>query len=868
MKRLIICAAALITVFSAVSVRAEDMLVTKDKYRENVVLGLGLADSALREKEFVSRADFALTLSALINEPAKASGKTSYDDVAAGTRECGAIENLRSKNLMVGIGDNKFAPDLPIGFSEAAELIMKATYNIVGLGSDRVVSKENYSRLTKGARGDADGKISYATLVTLVYNSLDITVFPFELTAREDIVTTKKNDDTVLEKFLGLKRINGVLETDLYGSIKELEVDGGSISIDGESYRSDRSYGDFLGCNVDCFVDIDTERVVFLTASDKNRITTIAETDITDYGDRAYKYTVDGRTKKKSIGYETDIAYNDRVMATYDETKMTPKNGYVVFIDNDNDGSTEVIRITDYVNICVSGVSTDADGAVIYDRSGGVSAEVSDEQNSDRTVILDPAGVEKKLSHIRTGMIISVVGDMSDGVIRARKIIINNESISITVTGIDFGDRLIQTGDKQYYAAVGFDMSQLEPGREYTLGLDYRGRIAATDAAVRADLPMAVGYVMRTGIDFEKERCFVKLLTPYNKTVTYTCADRVTVDGAGRITDQSALENLFTVNMPVLAYTVDEDRQINRIAFAADYSERGPGSVPSSFGVYKTFASGGTKYEYYQYFKSFWGKMTVNDGTVMFVVPENENGAGEEEYKVEPISKLKSEQYYSVDGYVFDNRSIACDVAVVRTAIVPEVAKNDRIAVVGKIVKTINEDDDAVDLITLVGDSGEVRLCTSDNAVSSSAARYDNPDVTNMKIGVGDVILYAVDKNNDIAAIQLVYDCDKDTFYSGDAVDDGKYNTRGRRILMGNIYSADKENIYLASDKQPLSSVGWDNIQAVPLERMKIVVSEDDGASIRAGSAADILSFREHGTAARAIVNTYAYIGYVLVVFR
>lgn len=872
MKKLISCLLILAIAFSSLTTAWADneSLANEQDYYERVAVGLGIVDAKLKEKEAISRADFAVVLTALINEQVAASRSSSYTDVNAGTKACGAIELLKNKDIMLGIGNNLFAPDEPMIYSYALRLILKATNNIKEFNSEEIVSDKNYDKLTKGIAMSGTSAVNYNTLVRLVFNALGMTVMPLTFEMDGTIAGNTGGSETVPEYFFNMKRISGILETDIHSSIKEASITGNSVTISGVSYSAYKDYNEFLGLSVDCFVDMDSNDVVFLTADDENKVTVVNERDIASYSGRTYTYSLDGKLKRTTLDYNVDIAYNDRVMLSYRETLMKPANGYVMLIDNNDDKDIDVVRVIEYVNIYVSGKSIDNEKVTIYDQASGVSAVLEETENADSTVVVDAAGVKKKISDVKAGMVASVIGEVNGSVVTARRVFISSESVTGTVTGINLSDGIITIDGVDYYISNSLNSNAVGFSQQLTFGIDFKGKLASVGSVDRSDLPMAIGYVINAKLDLEEDRCIVRVLTPYNKVIRYNCADKVKIEGSGTEKNQSTLCNMFTNNDPVIAYTVDEEKNIDKVMFASDYTANGPSTVPSEFGIYNIFKSGSSTYEFYPYFKSFWGKLTLTDSTVMFVIPEDTVNADISDYSVEPISRLISDKGYNVDGYVFDKNSAYCDVAVVHASVDPTISSDSRLSVIKKITNTLDADDIPVQEITLLGKQGEVTLYASEDSVLRTAEQYNDSSVTNLRVGVGDAVLYATDNDNRICKFKLVYDHDENNFYSNDYVGDGNQESISRRIMEARVYGVDSGFIQLMDTSENGATVAWDKIETLPMERVAIVVSEEEGGKrvVRPGSISDIESYKANGVSSKILWNSLAYIGYVLVVIK
>ncbi len=200
----------------------------------------------------------------------------------------------------------------------------------------------------------------------------------------------------------------------------------------------------------------------------------------------------------------------------------------------------------------------------------------------------------------------------------------------------------------------------------------------------------------------------------------------------------------------------------------------------------------------------------------------------------------------------------------------PEASSEANVSVVKKIVTTLDEDDMPVQQVTLVGKQGEVELYTSEDPVLTSAKQYNNDAVTNLKVNIGDVVLYATDSDNKICNFVLVYDYDENILYSDSYIGDGNHESTGRRIMQAQVYNLEGGYVQLADVNENLARIAWDKIETLPMERVAVVVLEEEGGkrSVRLGGTSDIETYKANGRGARVIMNSRAYIGYVLVVIK
>ncbi len=892
MKKLISYLLVLVLAFSAVSTvtfAKGEQLLSSDEYMQNVVTGLNLVNTKLSEKEYITRADFALVLMNLINEPITVSGNTSYTDVKGASKETAAIELARAKDLMVGVGDNQFAPDQPILFSQAVKLILKATNNVRIFNNEEIIAEDNFRRLTKGLSFADTSAVDYETLAHLVFNALNVTIskatFDNPGTMSGDVDANEK----LPEYFFDYKRVEGVLQADAYSSIISAYGNNTTVTINGVNYKSTNDYNAHLGFYVDAFVNEDNE-IVFLTANDENNIIVLDDT-MANYADAGRVYTYqnkNGKVEKVAIPDGTPIAYNERAMATYSVAKMLPQDGYVTLIDNNDDGDIDVVRVVEYVNINVQGSSTEENVTQIFDANSGITATLLTEAEGETAIILDAEGNVAEVKNLRAGVVASVIGEISTNVstdaiesVAARRIIISDATVTGKVQTIDMDEGTITLDGEAYYYDANFDASTLSFGREYIFGVDFLGKLTSAAVADSTDIPWAFAYVIDASVNGDGV-CVVKVITPFNKIIKYKCAEKVKIEGeSGRISDHDALVTKFANNNEIIGYTVDEERNIDKVLFAdTSTAAKGPNQIPDEFGIYKTSEST-SGYKWYSHFSTFYGKITVDEDTIIFAVPETVTSeTTDEEYKA--ISKadlIQSDaKFYPVTGYVFSKDSAYEDIVVVKSTVEETISSGAYLSVVKSINQTLNEDDEVSYEVTIIENKSntakENTYVASEKVITGGVLQGKKYGTdTKLNVDVGDVITYSVNSLNEIVAIEIMAE-GPDNFYdtAGDYVgNEGKIqiNTT-RRLLPASVYSVDNSYITLVKNGVEPKDATWSDIEEVTLSRCAIIVIEEDAGkkNVKIGAIKDIDSYIEKGKSSRVLINMLGYISYALIIYK
>lgn len=884
---------ALILAFSAVSTVSfakGEALVTADAYKENLVTGLNLVNKKLSEKENITRADFALILMTLINEPVKASGATSYTDVTGSTKETAAIELARGMGLMVGVGENLFAPDQPILYSQAVKLILKATKNVREFNGEEVITGENQRRLTKGIVYADYEAIDYDTLVKLLYNALSVTVLEASFDQPGTMSASVDAYETLPEYFFDYTRVRGVLQADAYSSILTAYGNGETVTINGADYKSTADYNDLLGFKVDGFVDED-KNVVCVVADEDNSVMKL-NTRNAVYKDKdqngnpitkQYSYDNEGRYKTVQIKDGLPVVYNDRAMTTYSTERMLPENGYTMLIDNNDDGEIDIVRIIEYVNLNVQGASTEENKTQIFDATTGVTATLLTDADAETTVILDTEGNTKEIKNIRAGVVVSVIGDIIRDTsnppkvvsVTARRAILSTNTIEGTLDLVDETEKTITVSGEVYAYDSNFKPKDISYGRGYVFALDFTGKITAANVADADDIPMGIAYVIDASLNNE-DRCVLKVVTPYDKIIKYTCAEKVKIEGKdGKERNHQTIKEYFKdpagdmkQGNLVIGYTVDEERYIDKIVLPQDTT--GPAGIEQKFGIYKSESAEALTWDVY--FNAFMSRVLTDESTIIFAVPISPDASTEDtEYKAIKRSDMKGgdSNKYKADAYVFNNKSNYADIVVVKTGVEETVSSTGTPLVVKSFKPALTEDDEVVFEVTVVENVNYVAVektyiaTTSVIGTDSLGNNYLKGTIFNTqtpkKIYAGDVIAMATDARGEITAIDVLASGKDNTYVSGDehSTEDRLTATMARRILRRNVYSLFGDRMTLVEKNIEPQNIKWADMESPNISRAAIVVIEEDAGKtqVRAGSTSDIDTYKEKGKSSDVLVH-------------
>ena len=353
-----------------------------------------------------------------------------------------AVSYAADKGYVAGYSDGYFYPDNYITLNEAARVIN----NILGYNVSEQYSLSN-NELLKNI-GYTDGnKVSRRMMAKLFYNALNSKVITMDIT---DSVNYNYGE-TALYKFFKTECIKGIVDTNEITSLDN--IDGcydGCIKINGIIYNDPSNITrDFLGYSIKayCRENDDEDDIIFAVEDNNNVLTVKAEDILPNTTDKSFVYDIGGREKKFDISPVISVIYNNTCAIRYDEDLLKPKNGEVIFIDNNRDSKYDVVKIFEYYDYYVSG--TDVEKGIIYDAYGKNPV-----LTEDKKLEIVKNSKKASLEDIYAGNVVSVYS--SDKYV---KIDISTLEISGTVKSLS-ADSESQTimiiGSTQYYVSLDY----------------------------------------------------------------------------------------------------------------------------------------------------------------------------------------------------------------------------------------------------------------------------------------------------------------------------------------------------------------------------------------------------------------------------
>ena len=401
--------------------------------------------------------------------------------------------------------------------------------------------------------------ITCMALVELVMNAMDIDFMEIKF---DGGVKFEYCDNKFTER-LGLEKRRGVVDATGKSSLyNDSRLADNQISIEGLVFSVHDDYTNLLGYCVEYYVDTeDGNTIIYMNKRiGKGKELVINAEDIAKYENRRYSYYVNSRGKTLELPDDIAIIYNGVSEPEPTDAMMHPDNGWVTFLDNDDDGWYDVVYITQYETYVVYYVDTA--NKKIYDTydASKVITIGEDEEFSIR----DVNGAEVPLEKIVKWNVLSVKQSVNGAV---TDIIVCNKSVRGTVETIN--EEYVKISGTVYDAADTIAGAALTLGKQAMFLFDAFDRIVAVSGS---DVDgMNIGYLVKAKMleDDIDERIWLRIYTAEGKMETIHTDKKVRMDNVSNVSPSVVLSNLKKgtdeVLPQVILYGLNKNGCINKI---------------------------------------------------------------------------------------------------------------------------------------------------------------------------------------------------------------------------------------------------------------------------------------------------------------
>ena len=676
--------------------------------------------------------------------------------------------------MVSGVADGIFQPDEPVtgmqvlkmavtalGYQEIAEQEggYEEGYKSVALKQGLVVQFGLYDTVTMG---------DFAVLLDTMLD-----MYPLE-----PVYGTDKFEiaaDTIYEKILQRTEIL-TIKKGIVTAVDDAVLNGykplrsGEISIDGTvfAYAGEDAF-DMLGKSVDAYYIEDTKTgsmvIVSISPTSTNQEIALQNREIGALTTTQCTYYTDNtREKTLKIRAGATFLYN-RGNFTPAGTDIALPTGDVRFVDNDGDGTYDVVVIDEYESFIVDRIST-VNTALYFKKDvtfrGKTYFKFDFDDKEITYIIHDGQGTALTFEDIALGDVVTIRSNM-DGTYH--DITVSDKTVSGVVTQVNSADYEMAVDDEIYsvyrpnQAAV---FSDYQVGSQVMLYLNYKDEIVGGDVTTDGLYGYVIGAVhanaMLDGIKIQMIPSGTSNkeieITGEQEVIKYTYhnGDALVFDTAPTVRYTGWLENgnlvtesnvdassidLNSLRGAVIRYRLNNEGEINRLE-----------ATPIDFNEFKA----SPKYDFNGKLNSFGGLSTskaflIGSTTNVICMPDRAD-AQEDDYFVDVT--VTDQDSVTIVGINVDEETQIAECALLMAPMSADDVKpftTEKYSIVGRVSQALDAEGDLVyKLEVLTGEEYKTPYSKSYSLVA--------PEVAKLKCG--DLILYNTNSDGEIANLKKI----------------------------------------------------------------------------------------------------------------
>lgn len=725
----------------------------------------------------------------------------------------------------------------------------------------------------------------------LLYSMLDAK-YAYMSTVGDNITYSTDENKTLLTENLKVYKTEGILngtkDTELYG---KSSLTSGEILIDGTEYKYDGNASELLGKEIEAYYKDEKsdgeKRIIYIAETDRNRVITCDAEDISLSGMTFTYY--DERDKKKTVNLSggAAIIYNERAVTdtSFDFSKIVPSEGSVTLIDNNSDGTYEVVKVSSYIDVVVE--SADTHNYVIYDKYlTNRDVNLKDGSKTFDYEILDAAsGKTIDIDKLAEYDVLSVMksDDNSFYILKSNKLVTGK------IEKIEEDSEKVFIGGTEYKVSKSYRTSNqksLAVGDSGTFLLDVYGRIAGIKSVSSAEFQVGLVTNLSDGYNGMSANPRIEIYTVLGEKAIFYFANKVKIDGVRLNSDDvkngesvvaSAINRggegyspEFHKEVPsgqLIRYKIDNDKKISEVDTSYKNSEAGEDGNTLTRSI--DYKSGNGLYYKIQG-KNFGGKELASDSTIVFGVSLPLIGNDESDYKISSGGSFSDNNYYNIESYTYTDDKIGADVIICyNDSSKGELTQEARDMLVDSFGEKLGKDESVKKTISGWCDGSYTTIAVSDSVINNVTKKY------NREIKQGDYINFSTNSADEMNIIDLVYDSNLDKFTYGNrdefvyANGSGDFG-EGYRYAYGLIYRRFGKDIVMSRtfDKSKISDISLCDKLTVDTSNIYVYDKNESKDKVRIGTMAELIPYtRDNLNPSRVVVRTsYARVVDILII--
>jgi len=582
----------------------------------------------------------------------------------------------------------------------------------------------------------------------------------------------------------------------------------GYINIANEEFISSGEYDDYVGYYVDCYykeTDGGEYEVVYLEKDErKAEYIRVNAEDVMDVSDFACNILVDGKKDKKiKFGADTIFVYNGKLCKSFSKELLDFENGWIEFIDNNSDGVSDLIKISEYYNTVVEAVTSEK----IYDK---YNAEGTIEYDKKDVRVYDAEGNPISIADIKKNDVLSIFksGETDEDII---KIIRSTNTVNGTVTARVEEDGVVYVtlNYEKYPVYNGFRTDATRTVSMNDAGefiLDAYGKIVSVKGFTSDVYLPGCLLKVKAAEDEDSGEMFLRLKLVTESGVIYADAfDKVKTDNiqytAGEFENvarslQARVGQVILYKLNSKGYVTGIDTtDSNSTDSMDDRLTAGPSVAASESLRYQ-----GTT-------KVVEGRFPLDENAKVFILPSDIENAEDNEFAVKSVANGIGSNISGAETYRLNKNSLPVDYIVMKGS-TQLVNHQSNIAVVKKINTTMNKYDEIAAELVLDVYGSEKTILTKNMDVLDKIkylTKYSRSGDTLVdfeagkmpEIKPGDIIKYSTGSDGYIECIVIIYSAEEGKMHSANPYHND-FHEQGYRYVQGEVIQKYGEYIMLS----------------------------------------------------------------------
>ena len=810
------------------------------------------------EETEVTRAQFVHAVVKLFNLVYTSNSEMTYLDVDESNEYFMDINTARQMGWIAPV--DTFNPNDQIKLNEALKILLSAAgYAPLAINSGGY--PQGY--IQQASRIDLLDKLSMAESLNvsdaykMLYNLLEANVLREE--RKFGGISYSTGNDTYMYSIYDAYMFDGIITGTSYsGLTPDYSISDNMIEINGDILTYQTTGLDMLGKSVEVLCRDDDERTVIALIDDKNEEIEFEFDDIKNIenGKVSY-YTSSYASKTLRLEDGCDIIYNGRKCDALTET-MTEGDGFIKFLDNDDDGKYEVVFITKYMYGVVSSAS-------VYDETVGIKTSgnshmIMDFADSERHYFIKKSdGSDGGFSDLKKDTVIRIA--LSEDMYLCN-IEICDKSVSGKIESLDASNRQMKIDGTEYKISDYFMENEIQravAGQDISVYVSNDGKYIISKCGSTTDYKY--GYIIKLYWHESGDRLFAKMFNDKGDIEELEVKSRGSLNGSTtKKFDKQLLDELGERPEQLVRYRLNNEGLISAVDTAADVTEStfGAGSnLPEDNSLTKYFS--GTM-QFKEGVRGFAPYFSVEKALIFKIPPDKSN---REDYKILSYSDLGDDVNYPVSGYDLDENGYAAAVVVVTDDYVAQPTKDTPSYVIEDVSVGINDDDEEILWVDCWYGGTYKKLFVDPSKVNVEKASGE-------PLGTGDIVRIVIKNDEEIVSMSI--DFDAAAFVPEKP---GIFNIGNAELMYqaGKIYSVGANQMYISSVKD-----GYDNydfsyqnlrLYSIAAAGNNIVLVNRRGRLVRPIKADEIQSYVGYGDEGYyAVIRQFAFFPRIVVLYE